>query len=178
MLRLAGARPTDSLIDIGGGSASLIDVLLERGFNDLTVLDISETGLRTAQQRLGLAAERVSWVIADILSWQPRRRYRIWHDRAVFHFLTDTTAQQRYLDTLAGALKPGGRIVLGTFAADGPQSCSGLPVARYSPDALTTRLGSGFTVLAADREEHHTPHETIQPFTWLLAQRDAVSTAD
>jgi len=171
MLQLAGTRPSDSLIDIGGGAAPLVDGLLDRGFTDLTVLDISQAGLRYAQQRVGPAARRVSWVLADVLSWQSERRYRLWHDRAVFHFLTDSHAQQRYLNTLTEAVESGGRIVIATFAADGPSQCSGLPVTRYSPDSLAERLGHRFTVLATEREEHQTPSGATQPFTWLLAQQ-------
>lgn len=173
MLQRAGAAPTESLIDVGGGSAPLVDALLERGFADLTVLDISQIGLNYAQQRLGSAAGQVTWLRADVLSWQPERTYRLWHDRAVFHFLTNPADQQRYLDVLATAVEPGGRVVIGAFAPDGPQQCSGLPAARYSPDSLTERLGQGFTALATEREEHHTPSGAVQPFTWLLAQRAA-----
>lgn len=170
MLRLAGAQPTDSVVDVGGGAAPLVDALLDQGFTDLAVLDISQTGLHYAQQRLGTLSQRVSWVCADVLTWRPKRRYRIWHDRAAFHFLTDPDAQLRYLNTLTSVLEPGGRIVIGTFAADGPSQCSGLPVSRYAPDSLAERLGTGFTVLASEREKHQTPSGTIQPFTWLVAQ--------
>lgn len=173
MLGLAGARPNDGLIDIGGGAACLCDALLGQGFTDLTVLDISQTGLRHAQQRLGPTAQQVRWVRADVLVWRPERRYRIWHDRAVFHFLTDPADQQRYRNALAAALEPNGHVIIGTFAADGPQHCSGLPVARYGPDRLAECLGPDITVLATDREEHHTPSGATQPFTWLLGQNGA-----
>lgn len=173
MLELAGARPDHSLIDVGGGSGPLVDALLAQGFSDLTVLDISEAGLSYAQQRLATAAHQVIWLRADILSWRPERTYQLWHDRAVFHFLTDPASQQRYLTTLARAVEPGGRVVIATFAADGPTHCSGLPVARYSPETLASRLGSNFTVLATEREQHNTPAGGTQPFTWLLAQFSA-----
>lgn len=176
MLDRAGSRPSDSLIDIGSGSAPLVDALLGRGFTDLTMLDISQTGLHYAQQRLGPAAQQVTWLRADVLTWQPERTFRLWHDRAVFHFLTNPADQQRYLEVLTAGVELGGRVVIGTFATDGPQQCSGLPVARYSPDSLAERLGPGFTVLATEREEHHTPSRAVQPFTWLLAQR-AISSA-
>jgi ubiquinone/menaquinone biosynthesis C-methylase UbiE len=170
MLHRAGAVPSERLIDIGGGSAPLVDVLLEQGFTDLTVLDISQTGLHYAQQRLGPAAAGVTWLLTDVLTWQPERTYQLWHDRAVFHFLTNLADQRRYVDLLTTAVEPGGRVVIGAFAADGPQQCSGLPVARYSADSLTERLGPTFTVLVTEREEHHTPSGAVQPFTWLLAQ--------
>jgi SAM-dependent methyltransferase len=171
MLRLADARPTDSVIDIGGGAAPLTDALLEQGFTDVTVLDISHTGLSTAQERLGPAAQLVRWVHADITRWRPERRYRIWHDRAVFHFLTAPAAQVSYLHALAVAVEVGGSVIIGCFAADGPEQCSGLPVARYSPIDLRKLVSPYLTVLVTDREEHTTPAGATQPFTWLLGRR-------
>lgn len=170
MLRLAGAEPEDSLIDIGGGAAPFAATLLEEGFTDLTVLDISSSGLNTAQQRLGLSAGRVNWLVADVTRWRPERRYRVWHDRAVFHFLTAPADQRSYLDTLAATVEAGGLVIMGTFAADGPEQCSGLPVARYSPAMLTERMSPCVTVLATDVESHRTPAGTVQPFTWLLGR--------
>lgn len=130
MLTLGSASPGDSVVDIGVGAAPLVDVLLQRGFTDLTVLDISQAGLDHARRRLGPSRDRVSWVCADVLEWRPERRYRFWHDRALFHVLTDPSAQRRYLDLLTRAIEPDGRVAIGTFAADGPPYCSGLPVRR------------------------------------------------
>jgi SAM-dependent methyltransferase len=171
MLQLADARPADSVIDIGGGAAPLTDALLAQGFTDVTVLDISRTGLSAAQRRLGPAAQLVRWVHADITRWRPERRYRIWHDRAVFHFLTTPDAQESYFDTLTAAVEPGGSVIIGSFAADGPEQCSGLPVARYSPTDLKKLVSPYLTVLATEREEHTTPAGATQPFTWLLGRR-------
>ncbi len=171
MMRSAGVRTGDGVIDVGGGAAPLVDELLGQGFTDLTVLDVSRVGMSYAQRRLGDTARRVTWVVADVLTWRPPRRYDLWHDRAVFHFLTDADDQRRYVDTLRAAVAPGGHLVIGTFAADGPTRCSGLAVARYGPEGLGERLGPGITVIAADREEHRTPSGTVQPFTWVLARR-------
>jgi trans-aconitate methyltransferase len=171
MLDVAGVCADDSVIDVGGGASPLAGVLLDRGFRDVTVLDISAAGLRYARWRLGRQAERVQWLIADIRTWQPRRRYQVWHDRAVFHFLTTGQDQQRYARTLESAAAASAVAVFGCFALDGPQHCSGLPVARYGPDELAARLGSGWTLIAQDREEHITPAGATQPFTWAAFQR-------
>jgi rhodanese-related sulfurtransferase len=160
---------TAPVIDVGGGASLLVDALLARGYVDLTVLDISSTALEIARQRVGEAA-RVRWICADIMSWQPERQYALWHDRAVFHFLTDLAEQTRYLDTVSRALDPGGAVIMATFAADGPERCSGLPVARYDAGELERRL-DGFTLVASRREEHITPTGAVQPFTWIAARR-------
>jgi SAM-dependent methyltransferase len=171
MLDAAGVSPDDSVIDIGGGAAPLAGALLSRGFRDLTVLDISATGMQCARRRLGPQAQQVKWLIADILTWQPLRRYQAWHDRAVFHFLTTDAARRRYLQALHDATAAGAITVFGSFAPDGPQQCSGLPVARYSPHELAGQLGSDWTLTAQDREEHVTPAGTTQLFTWAAFQR-------
>lgn len=141
--------------------------LLDRGLRDLTVLDIAETALTAARTRLGDRANAVAWITTDLLSWEPARRYDIWHDRAVFHFLTDPADRDRYRRTLADGLADGGHVVVGTFAEDGPQSCSGLRVARYSPEQLAEQVPE-FDVVEAAREQHQTPWASVQPFTWLL----------
>lgn len=172
LLDAAGAQQGQAVVDIGGGESRLPDRLLDRGFDDLTVLDISPTSLRTAQQRLGPAAARVHWLARDILTWRPGRTYDLWHDRAVFHFLTSEQGRATYMATLQRALASGGRVVIGTFAADGPEQCSGLPVAQYSPEELAAQFGDAFRVLTTAREEHHTPAGAVQPFTWLVLERD------
>lgn len=171
MLDAAGVSADDSVIDVGGGAAHLVDALIGRGFRDVTVLDISSTGMWHAQQRLGAQAERVQWVVADLLTWQPPRRYRVWHDRAVFHFLTSQAAQGQYLDVLDAATEPDAVAVFGLFALDGPRRCSGLPVARYSVITLTGRLGDGWKLIREDREEHTTPRGRTQPFTWTALRK-------
>jgi trans-aconitate methyltransferase len=171
MLDAAGVTPRDSVIDIGGGASVLADALLERGHEDLTVLDVSGAAVGIAQRRLGPAGQAVKWIIADLLSWIPQRAYAAWHDRALFHFITADPDKHRYLATLSAATKPGSVAVFGCFAPDGPQSCSGLPVARHSADDLARTLGDDWTLVATEREEHHTPAGAIQPFTWVAFRR-------
>ena len=166
MLDAAEISAAHSVIDVGRGASTLVDALLERGHRDLTVLDISATGLHAARRRLGGAATTVDWVVTDLLTWRPRRTYHVWHDRAVFHFLTSPEEQDRYRDTLAAATAPGAVAVFSTFAPDGPTQCSGLPVSRYSPESLAALLSPTWQLLAHDREEHATPTGIIQPFTW------------
>lgn len=171
LLDLAGVARTDPIIDVGAGASRLVDALVAREFADVTALDVSDAGLAQARQRLGGSAAQVQWVTADLLSWRPTRRYRAWHDRAVFHFLTDPADRVRYRELLDQALIPGGRIVIGTFAADGPDRCSGLPAARYSPEELTAALGPNVEQLGQRRELHRTPSGGVQSFTWLALRR-------
>ncbi len=170
MIDALGIAPTASVIDVGGGTASLVDHLIARGFTDLTVLDIAEAALTAARARVGDQAP-VSWVHEDVLTWRPRQRFDLWHDRAVFHFLVNPADQQRYLATVREALAPAGAVIIATFAPDGPDHCSGLPVARYSAENLTALLGDAFTVVDTSREEHITPAGARQPFTWVAARR-------
>ncbi|MQA15489.1 MAG: methyltransferase domain-containing protein [Pseudonocardiaceae bacterium] len=162
---------TDPVIDVGGGASPLVDRLLDRGHTDLTVLDVSAHALQLAQRRLGDRAQQVHWATADLLQWRPERRYMLWHDRAVFHFLTTPDEQARYRELATTSITPGGYLIIATFAADGPEQCSGLPVARHRPDDLAEQLGAAFTTLTTRREHHHTPTGAEQPFTWLLARR-------
>jgi len=164
-----GVNPRNSVVDVGGGASVLVDRLVARGFTDVTVLDIAEPALAVARARLGGDAP-VTWVAADVRTWVPARRYDLWHDRAVFHFLSGVDVTT-YRDTLERAVAPGGAVVLATFAPDGPAYCSGLPVTRYDDDALATVLGAGFDVVARRREVHVTPSGVEQPFTWLGARR-------
>jgi trans-aconitate methyltransferase len=171
MLDAAGASAVDALIDVGGGASRLAGALLDLGFGDLTVLDVSAAGMLHAQARLGERAAQVQWVTADILNWRPQRSYQTWHDRAVFHFLTSDLDRQQYLSTLDAATGQGAVAVFGCFAPDGPQQCSGLPVARYGPAQLADQIGVGWHLISQDREEHVTPAGAIQPFTWAALRR-------
>jgi len=171
MLDAAGASPEMSVIDIGAGASRLVDELLARGFADVTALDVSDEGLARTRTRLGADAARVRWEVTDLLSWVPDRRYGIWHDRAVFHFLVDPVDRARYLELLDAALAPGGIVLIGAFAQDGPRQCSGLTTARYSPAELAHTLGDEFDVVSTRRAEHRTPAGVIQPFTWLALRR-------
>jgi trans-aconitate methyltransferase len=173
MLDSAGVSAADALIDVGGGASPLTGVLLDRGFRDLTVLDISAAGMRHARDRLGSRADQVHWLTADVLSWRPQRHYQAWHDRAVYHFLTIDEHRQQYLRTLDAATAPDALAVFGCFAPDGPQHCSGLPVARYSPAQLARQVGAKWLLISQDREEHITPAGTIQPFTWVALRRQS-----
>jgi trans-aconitate methyltransferase len=173
MLNAARVSAVDALIDVGGGASPLTTVLLDRGFGDLTVLDISAAGMQHARDRLGPRADQVHWVTADVLSWHPQRHYQAWHDRAVYHFLTTDEHRQQYLHTLDTATAPDTIAVFGCFAPDGPQRCSGLPVARYGPAQLARQIGTKWLLISQDREEHITPAGTIQPFTWIALRRQS-----
>jgi len=170
MLNALGVKPPASVVDVGGGASSLVDVLVERGFR-VTVLDVADAALEVSRQRLGDAASAVNWQTADITQWQPDQRYDVWHDRAVFHFLTDPKDRARYLDALKAGLQPSGAAIFATFAEDGPERCSGLPVQRYSANELAAELGSGFTLVHHARETHHTPWGSDQSFTWAGFRR-------
>lgn len=164
LLTLAGATPASAIIDIGAGASHLVDALIDRGHGDVTVLDISQAALDADRARLGSAASRVTWIRSDVTAWQPSRSYDIWHDRAAFHFLTDPADQAAYAAVLTRALKPGGHAIIGTFAPDGPEKCSGLPIIRHDADSIGQLLGSGFELVDARRHEHKTPWDSIQLF--------------
>lgn len=165
-----GLLPDRSLIDVGGGASTLVDALLDRGWSDLTVLDISTAALEESRRRLGSRAQEVDWIVADISAWQPRRRYDVWHDRAVFHFLTDAADRAAYRQALLDALAPHGTVVVATFAPDGPEQCSGLAVQRYDANQLASEFGPGFVMLRHWTEGHVTPAGNRQSFTWIVLQ--------
>jgi trans-aconitate methyltransferase len=173
MLGAAGVSADDAVIDVGGGASPLTGTLLDRGFGDLTVLDISAAAIQHARDRLGPRADQVHWLTADVLSWHPQRHYQAWHDRAAYHFLTLDKHRQQYLHTMDAATTPGAIAVFGCFAPDGPQHCSGLPVARYSPAQLARQIGTKWLLISQDREEHITPAGTTQPFTWVALRRQS-----
>ena len=171
LIRASGITPFAKIIDIGGGASTLTDHLLADGFHEITVLDISATALDQSRQRLGIAADQIDWLVADITTWQPKTRFDLWHDRAVFHFLTDPGDRLAYLTTLKNAAAPGATIILATFALDGPERCSGLPVQRYSPETLAKELGSEFTLVETAPEDHHTPSGSAQRFVYCRFTR-------
>lgn len=166
-----GAQPSSALIDIGGGASNLVDALLRRGWRDITVLDIAEAALAATKERIGTNAKKVHWEVADITEWQPSRRYEVWHDRAVFHFLIGSEQREAYRRALLAGLAEGGLLIMATFALDGPERCSGLPVQRYDPSSLTKELGPGFGLLDGWREEHVTPSGSTQRFNWCAFRR-------
>lgn len=161
-----GANAASAFIDVGGGASNLVDALVRRGWSDVTVLDIAAPALEAAKARLGSAANKVHWQVADITDWRAARRYDAWHDRAVFHFLTGPEQREAYRRTLSAAIAPGGLVIIATFAPDGPETCSGLPVRRYDPALLSAELGGDFRLLDGWREQHATPRGNSQSFNW------------
>jgi 2-polyprenyl-3-methyl-5-hydroxy-6-metoxy-1,4-benzoquinol methylase len=166
-----GASPSSSLIDVGGGASNLVDALLAQGWRDITVLDIAAPALESAKARLGPLSDKVQWEVADITHWQPRRLYDVWHDRAVFHFLTEPEQRIAYRRSLMKGLAPAGLVIVATFALDGPDKCSGLPVQRYDAPTLAKELGDDLTLVEDWREEHVTPWGAKQSFTWCAFRR-------
>ena len=169
MLQLAGVGQPESLVDVGGGTSRLVDVFVEGGHTDVAVLDVSAAALSYAKERLGDSPTRVQWLVADVRSWEPDRKYQVWHDRAVFHFLTTQEDRDRYVQTMG--LAGSDVAVFGAFAPDGPESCSGLPVARYDAGGIAAQLDSGWELVAQQREDHATPGGAVQPFTWAAFRR-------
>ena len=169
LIELLGVGPESGIVDIGGGASVLSDRLLARGYTDLTVLDLSEVALEAARARVG-AGSTVTWLAQDVLTWEPTRTFTLWHDRAVFHFLSGREVED-YRNVLCRAIPSGGAVIIATFAPDGPERCSGLPVTRYSSKELMGILGAGFEMVAERREVHETPNGGVQPFTWIAAQR-------
>jgi SAM-dependent methyltransferase len=161
------------IIDVGGGAAVLVDDLLAAAYKDVTVLDISETALEVSRHRLGDGAARVKWIAADVRDAPlGDGAYAVWHDRAVFHFLTDGRDRQAYVEQVHRTVRPGGYVLVATFAEDGPATCSGLPVVRYSPESLHSEFGPSFRVMASAREDHHTPAGGEQSFLYCLCRRE------
>lgn len=157
-----------TVIDVGGGTSRLVDALLKRGYGPVAVLDIAPTALAVAQDRLGADAASVTWIAADISGWEPQGQWALWHDRAVFHFLTEERDRAAYVAAMSAALRPGGHAIIATFAENGPETCSGLPVCRYSADALfaTVELTApgAFRLVEARRHMHVTPSGKQQHF--------------
>jgi len=166
-----GAALSSAIIDIGGGASRLVDQLIDRGFQDVTVLDLSATALETAKARLGGRATRAHWLVADATLWEPSRTYDIWHDRAAFHFLTEERDRSAYIARLKQGLKIGGHAIIATFALDGPEKCSGLPVMRYDGPRLGQTLGPEFKLLQSQGNDHATPWGSHQQFQFSVFQR-------
>jgi len=171
-IRHTGMPKTGSIIDVGGGSATLVDDLLTNGYQQISILDISARALEVARQRLGARANDVTWLEADILQIRlPHHKYDLWHDRAVFHFLTQPEDRRHYVDLVSDAVKPGGHVIVATFASDGPERCSGLQVLRYEPDSLHQEFGDSFVLLDSTTEVHHTPFGTEQRFIYCYCRK-------
>ena len=167
-----GMPKTGSIIDVGGGSSRLVDDLLTNGYQQISILDISAAALEVAQQRLGARANDVTWLEADLLQIRlPHHGYDLWHDRAVFHFLTQPEDRRRYVNVVKDAVKPGGHVIVATFASDGPERCSGLQVSRYEPESLHQEFGDSFILLDSTKEVHHTPFGTEQKFIYCYCRK-------
>ena len=166
LIRDTGVPLSAPILDVGGGTSTLVDHLLDAGYDDESVLDIAAGALDAARVRVGAAMGRVNWIEAEITKFEPPRRYAVWHDRAVFHFLTERTERERYLEVLRRALQPRGHLVLATFGPDGPTRCSGLDVQRYSVEQVGVLLGPDFQLCVHELEEHRTPAGATQQFLY------------
>lgn len=161
-----------AIIDVGGGASTLVDDLLAEGYNDLSVLDLSAAALAVAQQRLGSSAQQIHWLEGDITRVElPVHRFDIWHDRAVFHFLTEAAERVAYVERVMRAVRPGGHVIVATFAEDGPEKCSGLPVMKYQADTLHAEFGEAFRLVEHEKEAHHTPFGTVQQFVYCYCRK-------
>lgn len=161
------------IIDVGAGASVLVDNLLAAGYQDLSVLDVSEAALEISRDRLGSDSAKVKWMRADVLRAQfGESAYAVWHDRAVFHFLTDATDRQAYVEQVRRAVSPGGHVLVATFAEDGPEYCSGLPVVRYSAEGLHSEFGTDFQLVRSEHEDHRTPGGAEQSFLYCLCRRE------
>jgi ubiquinone/menaquinone biosynthesis C-methylase UbiE len=168
-----GVQKSAHIIDIGGGASTLVDDLVAAGFPHMSVLDVSARALQLARRRLGARAAEVIWIEADITQVNlPEQAYDLWHDRAVFHFLTEAADRKRYVETVRHAVRTGGHVIVATFAPDGPDHCSGLEVVRYSPESLHAEFGEGFELTNSRRETHHTPFGTQQKFIYCYCRKD------
>ena len=178
-LRLLGrwAPPPASVIDVGAGQSRLVDVLLDHGWGDITLVDLSSEALRSVRERLGVGASGVEMITCDICLWTPHRVLDAWHDRAVLHFLATQEDRDRYVATATKAVAPSGVLVLGTFASDGPSQCSGLPVVRYEAPDIAAAFGPGFALVHHERESHVTPSGATQSFVWTVLRRADDSSA-
>ncbi len=163
-LKQFNVSKTAKIIDIGGGDSYLVDNLLEMGYQDITVLDISEAALDKAKQRLGKIASKIKWIVADAATFKPTEKYDFWHDRAAFHFLTQETEITNYVDTVQKSINPTGVLVIGTFSEQGPTKCSGIEIKQYSEVSMTDRLKTFFEKIKCITVDHITPFETVQNF--------------
>jgi SAM-dependent methyltransferase len=167
----SGVSRDDPVIDVGAGASLLVDELLEAGFRDLTVLDVSAAALARLRERLGTRGQSVSFLESEVTAFHPARQYALWHDRAVFHFLVDADERRKYAQALRAALRPGGHAVIATFGPSGPQRCSGLPTARYDADRLSAEFGGALELVHSRLVLHHTPWHAEQQFLYCLFRK-------
>lgn len=171
LIERAAAGYSASIIDVGGGESTLVDDLLARGYENITVLDVSQTAIDVTKKRLGLAAEQVHWLVADITEAQLEpSAYDVWHDRAVFHFLTVPEQRAAYVRQVVRSVKPGGHVIVSTFGPEGPTKCSGLDVVRYDDDSLHNEFGTTFRLVESSKELHETPIGTTQQFLYCYCR--------
>ncbi len=168
LVTAAASSLSSPIIDIGAGTSRLVDHLVDKGYINVAALDLSPAALDKARTRLGERAEAVTWIVADITAWVPERQYEVWHDRATFHFLVTEEDRSAYVACLRQALSPGGHAIIATFAMDGPEKCSGLPVVRYDPARLADALGPGFELTHSQRSVHQTPFGATQSFQFTV----------
>ena len=171
LIHATGVDTGAPIIDIGGGASRLVDALISEGFNAVSVLDLSEKALETSKARLGAEGAQVQWIVADITRWQPSQAYDVWHDRAALHFLTDPKDRAAYVERVLKTVRFGGHVIVGTFAPDGPERCSGLPVVRHDAASLGELLGSSFALADTRRHDHQTPSGAIQKFQFSRFRR-------
>lgn len=172
LIHNTGLGKNAAIIDAGGGSSNLVDDLVADGYTDVTVIDLSSVALIAAKKRLGKYADAVHWMEGDITrAVFPIHRFDIWHDRAVFHFLTDPADRKTYVEQVMRAVRPGGHVIVATFAEDGPEKCSGLPVMRYKPEALHDEFGDAFLLVKHEKEAHHTPSGEVQQFVYCYCRK-------
>lgn len=171
LIKQTHATPDSAIVDIGGGASRLVDALLRDGHHAIAVLDLSARALEQAKRRIGPDSAKVDWIVADVTKWKPTRQYDVWHDRAAFHFLIDPDDRRAYLDCLRSALIPDGQVIIGTFALDGPEKCSGLPVQRYDSNGLAEQLGASFELVETRNEVHRTPWNSNQAFQFSRFRR-------
>lgn len=166
LIDACGLPSTVGVLDVGGGTSRLVDFLLERGYHDLTVLDVSQEALRQARQRVGADRDEVQWLQQDVTKFYPSRQWDVWHDRALFHFLTDPGQRARYREALARAVPSGGHVIIATFGMTGPERCSGQSVMRYDAEAMQTEFGDRYELVETRSERHETPSGAVQDFAY------------
>jgi ubiquinone/menaquinone biosynthesis C-methylase UbiE len=172
LIHNTGLGKDAAIIDVGGGASRLVDDLVAEGYTDVTVLDLSSAALVVAKQRLGRQAASVHWMEGDITRAEfPMHRFDIWHDRAVFHFLTDPADRLAYVERVTRSVRPGGHVIVATFGEDGPEKCSGLPVMRYQPETLHGEFGDAFLLVEHEKEAHFTPSGTVQQFVYCYCRK-------
>lgn len=167
LIKHAGLAVDDPLIDVGGGASALVGCLLDSGYQDVSVMDISTLAIQKSQQRLGERAAQARWITADITSFKPLRQYALWHDRALFHFMTGNLLRRSYVKALDQALRPGGQAIIATFAKDGPRRCSGLDTLQCNATQMLQELGAGFELMEERQEFHQTPDDKQQSFSYF-----------